>query len=432
MSANVCHVSVHADDGVGAVDLALPARVPVAALLPDIVRLTGVDAAVPGRWQLATVCGTVLDESAPLSEQYVRDGDRLLLSTALPRLPGFGRSDTVTAVLASAPPAADNRVLRVTAGLIAAGVGVLAVAAQRMSPLGTAVLVCAVAGVTVAAARSGRGVSVCGPLGCLTVVVAALSAVSAVPGPVGAPHLLFGSAATVAVSAVLLRLGIGWGMVSTATVAFGAVGVIAFSGAAVWEMPRHAVGVVAVVLALGAMSLAPRVSVLAAGLAPPPSLSAEPVDDADRRARAGHRILVGLVVGISAAAAVATTGVAVCCLRGEGHTVSTAVFCAVTGSALLLRARCYSAGPCRWALTLSGLCSLTAFFVTVAATGGRWATMAAVGVGVMVIVADDRGELSPVAARAVDVVEYAVLAAVAPAACAALDVFALVRTSSLI
>lgn len=430
MSANMCHVSVHAGD-VDAVDLALPARIPVAALLPDIVRMTGVDAGAAGRWQLATVCGTVLDESVPLSEQHVRDGDRLLLSTTLPRLPSFDRADTVTAVLAAAPPSADPGALRVTAGLTAAGVGVLAGATLRISPLGAAVLMCAVAGVTVVAARSGRGASVCGPLGCLAVAVAALAGLSAVPGPADVPHWLLGSAAAVVVSVVLLRMGIGWAVVSTATGCLGALGMAVFSSAAVWQMSWHSVGVVGVALALGALSLAPRVSVLAAGLGPPPSLLAEPVDDADRRARVGHRILAGLVVGISAAAAVATAAVAVCCLRGEAHWVSTAVLCAVTGSALLLRARCYSSGACRWTLMLSGSCSLAGAFVLLAAAWDSWAAVAAVGVGMAVIAADGRGELSPVAARAVDVFEYAILAAVVPAVCAALDVFALVRTSSL-
>lgn len=63
---------------------------------------------------------------------------------------------------------------------------------------------------------------------------------------------------------------------------------------------------------------------------------------------------------------------------------------------------------------------------------GPWAAVVAVCAGVTVIVRERPDEPSPLAVRSVEVLEYAVLAAVVPVACAALDVFAIVGTSDLI
>ena len=143
-------------------------------------------------------------------------------------------------------------------------------------------------------------------------------------------------------------------------------------------------------------------------------------------------VLVGLVIGSTAAAGAGVTVVAIGCLHGSGHWLSGAAFCAVIGAALLLRSRCYVAGRCRWTLTLSGLFSLTVAFAVVAVQYGHWAAVVAVCAGVIVIVRESPDEPSPVASRSVEVLEYLVLAAVTPVACAALDVFSLVRSSSLI
>ncbi|ORB20825.1 type VII secretion integral membrane protein EccD [Mycolicibacterium monacense DSM 44395] len=433
VSANVCHVSVHADD-VGAVDLALPARLPVASLIPDIVRLAGADTGTPARWELATLCGTVLDEAVPLQDQDVRDGDVLLLSPTLSRVPRFDRPDVVTAVLASAPPQGDTRALRVVVGVIAAAAGALAgLAGQRSASLITlGMLACLVGGTAVAMSRAGREMWVCGPLGWLTVLLAGLCGALAVPGALDVPHALLGVAAAAAVSLVLLRLRVGSPVVSTAAACAGLLCAAVMSGAVVWQVSPHSAGVALALLALGALSLAPRLSVLLSGLAPAPSLTDELLPDAAHRAAAGHRLLVGLVIGICAAACIGTAVVAIGGLSGARHWLSGTAFCVVAGAAMLLRSRCYAAGACRWALTLSGSCSLTAAFVVAAMRYGPWAAAVAVCAGVTVIVRESPGEPSPLAARSVEVLEYAVLAAVVPVACAALDLFAMVRTSDLI
>ncbi|BCI51915.1 hypothetical protein NIIDNTM18_11930 [Mycolicibacterium litorale] len=427
---------MHADTDSGPVDLVLPAGLPVASLLPDIVELVAAGSDdIRGRWQLATVCGTVLDESIALREQGIGDGDLLLLSPAQPRVPTFARADLVTAVLTTAPTPGDTRALRVTAGLVAASAGIAASVAGRggatASLLSAAALLCVVAGATVVTSRTGRGSCVCDPLACLTVLTAALCGALVVPGPLHAAHALLATAVAAAVGLALLRIGVGAPTASTAFACGGLLGAAALSGAVLWDLPAHTVGVTAALLGLGALSLAPRLSVVMSGLAPAPSLADEPHPDADRRARAGHRALVGLVIGASATVGVGAAVVAVGSLRGPGHWLPDAAFCAVVGSALVLRARCYAAGRCRWALVASGTCSLTAGFVVLVAHYGHWAAALAVCAGVAVIAREAPEERSPVASRALEVVEYAVLAAVVPVGCAALDVFNLARTASL-
>ncbi|MGE2715676.1 type VII secretion integral membrane protein EccD [Mycolicibacterium litorale] len=437
MSANVCHVSVHADDGVDAVDLVLPTALPVASLMPDIVELVvSGDTGTAAHWQLATVCGTVLDESVALREQGIGDGDLLLLSPAKPPVPAFGRTDPVTAVLTAAPPATDGCALRAVAGLVVAAAGIAGCLAGRgamTASLITAGTVLAVAsGAAVASSRSDRGAWVSGPLGCLIVLMAALCGALAVPGPFGAPHALLAAATASAAALILLRVGVGDPIASTAAASAGLLCAAAISVAVLWNPPGDAVGVVMALSGLGALSLAPRLTVVASGLGPPPSPDDEPFLDVDRRASTGHRILVGLVVGACATAGLGAAIVAAACLRGSGPWLPDAAFCAVVGSALLLRARCYAAGRCRWALIVSGTCSLTGLLAIVVAQYGHWAAAAAVCAGVIAIVHDAPAESSPVASRALEVFEYAVLAAVVPAACAALDVFSLVRTASLL
>lgn len=434
MSADVCHISVHTGDEPDVVDLVLPNRLPVAALLPDIVELAVAGhAAEPGPWQLSTVCGTVLDESAALREQGVGDGDLLLLSPAQPLLPAFGRPHPVAAVLAAAPQPGDARALRVTAGLVAASAGIAAFATARgVAALVTAAaLTCMVAGVAVIASRARRAAWVCAPLGCLTVLMAALCGALAVPGPFGASHALLAGAVAAAVALMLLRLRIGSATAATTVACVGVLGTVAMSGAVLWHWPIRVVGIVVLLLALGALSLAPRLSVVLSGLAPAVSAPDDPHLDADRRARTGHRVLIGLVTGACLTTGLGAVVLAAGCLRGSGQWWAGATLCAVVGIGLVSRTRCYAAGRCRWALMFSGMCCLAAGFVVVVGQHGPWVAVVAVGAGVAVIAVEPAGEPSPVAARALEVSEYAVLAAVAPVACAALDVFTLVRSASL-
>ncbi|TFV54845.1 type VII secretion integral membrane protein EccD [Mycobacterium sp. PS03-16] len=437
MSAQVYRISVHAGDDGTATDLVVPAHLPLAALLPDIVRLAAPEVG-PGRhWRLSRLCGTVLDEDAALADQDVGDGDLLVLRDAAQPLPRFDRTDLATAVAATAAPPTDTRALRSSAGLWIALAGLVAwpvvPPGQWLSTVTAAVTLCGVTAVAVTAGRSGRRLWVGGPLAVLAVVTAAVCASQLTGGPLGPEQALLAAAAAAAMSSVLLRFGLGPPMLLTALVTGALITSAGWCAAVVWRLPVPAVGVVLAVLAFGVLTAAPRISIALTGLAPAASLTDAPVDDAAYRAAAGHRMLTGLVLGCCGVFVFASAAIGFA--RGSAAWPAGAVFGAAVGAALLLRGRTYASGRCRAGLTLAGVAALTATFCcTVAAIPqhGHWAAAAAVAGGVVAICHDARSESTPVVARAVEVAEYVALAAVVPTACAALGLFDVVRHASLL
>lgn len=434
MSAQVYRISVHAGNAGAATDLTVPAHLPLAALMPDIVRLAADDVG-PGRhWRLTRMCGAVLDEDAPLADQGVGDGDLLVLSDAAPPAPRLDRAGMVTTV-ADAAVTSTTPALRSSAGLWAALAGLIAWPAIPSGPgvvaATAAVTLCGVTVVAVLSARSGRPAWVSGPLAGVAVVAASVCAGQVVGGPPGPPHALLAAAAAAAMSSVLLRFSLGPPIALTAMVTAALLTSAAVACAVLWGLPTAAVGAVLAVLTFGALTAAPRISIMLAGLAPSASLTDAPVDDADQRAAAGHRVLTGLVTGCSGAFVIAAAAVG---LAGAAAWPAGALFCGVVGSALLLRGRTFAAGRCRAGLTVAGTAALTAGFVTMVAAVpqyAHWAAAAAVAAGVAAICHDGRSDPTPVAARAVEVAEYVALAAVAPSACAVLGLFDLVRHASL-
>jgi type VII secretion integral membrane protein EccD len=182
-------------------------------------------------------------------------------------------------------------------------------------------------------------------------------------------------------------------------------------------MGVQALGALLGAVAVGMLSLTPRLSIALAGLTPPiPGDDTEhPEHDNDIRAVRGHRALTGLTAGCSAATALGSVLVA---FGGRYSVTAAAVaFTAAVGLALLLRSRTYVSGRCRTALSLGGFCCLAAMFVLVVARSpahGGWVGVVAVGVGLAVLIPTTVH--SPAAGRLVDAIEYGALAGVAPLA----------------
>ncbi len=113
-----------------AVDLALPRNADVGLLVPSIVDLVRRDTAPAevGRWRLARIGGSLLDESMTLNENNVRDGDLLVLTAGeAPALrwvsldPYRTVADAIDSTHGPAP-----RIAAVAAMLCAAGIGAAA------------------------------------------------------------------------------------------------------------------------------------------------------------------------------------------------------------------------------------------------------------------------------------------------------------------
>jgi len=185
------------------------------------------------------------------------------------------------------------------------------------------------------------------------------------------------------------------------------------------------------VLSLGTLGLAARLSLTLAGLTPAvPSPDDDPAPKAARVATA-HDTLSGLVIGSAAAAALG--GVIVI----SGHSGSwpqATVFSAVVGLVMLLRVRTHIDLRRRIALMVAGHIAVAAgvVLVVVSAPGqANWVCALATAIGLAALGGAVGVTLSPLARRAVDLVEYLALAAVVPLACWVGGVYGLVRGLSL-
>ncbi|OBB57347.1 type VII secretion integral membrane protein EccD [Mycobacterium sp. 852013-51886_SCH5428379] len=431
----MCLVSVHTNaETADGVDLALPAGVRLAELLPDIVDLTAARDGGADGWRLSRVGGAVLDTDRTLRELDVRDGDLLLLETADVTTPRLGRDDWVARVMASTPdPVTVNPAVAVL-GPVFAVVGALACAVPGTGPVTVGLVVVLLCGAAVCAAAAGRSQSAAAtPLSVLTVALAAATGMQVVPGEMAASHALLAATAAAVASLALLRFHIGDTTPLTALASTSALTAGAGLAAVSVPLPPASAAALLTVVSLAALSASPRVSLLLAGLGPA-AVDPDPTADADDRCASGHRILAGLVLGGSATLTLASLAVAAATLHRTGPWVAGALLCGAAGLVLLLRGRTFASARARWAFTINGTCCLVFGFVIVASALPRhthWLGAALVCAGVAAIMRTGRGEMSPVAVRALDITEYLAIAAVPPLACTVLGLYRLVRDLAL-
>ena len=188
-------------------------------------------------------------------------------------------------------------------------------------------------------------------------------------------------------------------------------------------------GAVLAVVSLGALSLAPKLTIVAAGLGP----SRHEADE--RRAATAHRTLTALVAGWSTSAALGAALVAAAAIHTGSAAVLAAVFAADLGILLLLRQRSHIDGHRRiWLGVAAFVALLAAALVTVTAepAHGFWicaVTAAACGAGLRWV--NPSGEPNPMVRRSIQVIEYLGLAAVIPLAFWVTGLYGMVRELSL-
>jgi len=434
-------------------DVALPDRVAVAALLPVLLRGGGSEladrGAAHGGWLLRDVAGTPLDTGRTLVEQGVRDGDLLCLALADEAWPELDYDDVVDAIAGGSDrrggpwgPAATRIASLVAAGvLLAVAFAVLWASGGRPAMPGVALgLAGMLAASAVVAARAYRRQD-------LAPLLAAGAALFAFTGGWWAADRLSGTAAggtvrlmvacaAVVVAAVGTGLGVGQpGAVPVAAVTFalfglvgGAVGTVASAG-----------GAAAVVLGSVALTsgLAPPVAARIGGLPRPeglPSPDTRPtrerdgtVVDTDELFHAVVRtdgVLSGLLAGAALAAAFA--GVV---LVGSGGWPGR-VLVAATATGLGLRARAY-AGLAHRTVALSGA-ALVALPLLAEGLGGGAAgpTVAAALTAAAlftIITGTGAATRSPYFGRLGDILEVVSVASVVPLVCLALGLYGRLR-----
>ncbi|WP_319445753.1 MULTISPECIES: type VII secretion integral membrane protein EccD [unclassified Mycobacterium] len=408
------------DGDVRTVDVAVCAQTPVGMLLPavnDVAQLWPPARGTHG-WRLDRTVGGPLDDSMSLDANGVRDGELLVLTavhTPIPRSTFWAPARTVAS--AGSPPRECDGELRAAVCMWAVVVAGAALAWSGVTTHAAGHLIVAACGAFAVcwAALLGRSPT-------LSVAGAALTAAAgflAVPSGPAAPNVLLAASAASAVAVVMTRLTGGASAVLSATASCSALVAATAAAATFAVLPVATIGAALATGALGLLALAPRVAILLSGLSTR--------GDAATRAGDGHATLTGLVAGSVGAVVVGTVLVALGCLRTELPPVTGAAFTGVAGLVTLLRSRTHADTVRRITLTFGGLLGTTAAFAIVTVVVPQYAywfaaAVCALGLGVL-----RQRRLTATNSRAVDLIDYAALAAVVPLACWVIGVYTLAR-----
>jgi type VII secretion integral membrane protein EccD len=425
--------------------VALPVRVTLATLLPDILRrAVGSDPSWPtGGWVLRRIDGSALDPARTLAAQGVLDGEVLHLMPQEIDWPETTYDDVVEAIAATSRAQGTAWRPEATrwAGLGAAVVTLLValvVIVQAGPPwMAPAFLALAIGGFLIVAgtlfaraggsAVTGKVLAVTGLPYVFTGSLFVLADEQTTVTGVGAPHMLVAGLATV-VAALAAGLGVGelTGVLLAGAVAGGAaavggaVGLTALDGG-------QAAGVVLALLVLAH----PLLGLLALrfGRVPVPAVPLTPADlerdDAQpslasvaAATRRGNRILFGLVLGVSVAS---TVCIVVTAMAGG---IAAPLLAAVASLVLLLRARNWRTIQLRAPMLVAGalgvvLCVLAAVpdvsgTALLVATVGVLVAAAAVLVAIGLTFAGRTP--SPRLSRLADVVDVLAVISVVPVA----------------
>jgi type VII secretion integral membrane protein EccD len=419
-----------------AVDVTLPADMHIGLLLPQIVAIVhrdlgDIEPDTARDWRLSRLGDLPMDESLTLNDNDVRAGDVLLLTTIASPAATWVECDPCRAVAATksaVPPVL--RILPAICCVLLGGLGAsaLMLPAARATTTGLYTGMClavaAAAGAIVVRRVHGDPLA-CLPLSLIAVLYAGVVGFLSVPPGPYAPGLLLASAVMMCAAILLVRVT-GCGRTCLTAVATVCAVVAATSAATVnWRLQLDAGGAVLVTVSLATLAFAPRLSMVLSGTAP----------DAAHDAGLCHRILTGLVVGSSVGAALGVTSVVIGEIRAMESTMRATTFATIVALVLLLRVRTHVDSTRRIGLAVAaGLTATMGFAAAVisypaqahvvsalAATAGAAALGCVVGPTV-----------SPIALRAVEVVEYLALAAVVPLACWVGGIYGWAREMNLI
>ncbi|SIR79047.1 type VII secretion integral membrane protein EccD [Williamsia sterculiae] len=458
-------------------DVGLPASVPVAALIPDLVALiesrdpdhSDPDARpqeIRDRWTLARIGGSPIAPSRSLLEAGVRDGDLLVLRPVSAQESPVLFDDVIDAVARLT----DSRF----PGWTAAGARVVGLVFAVVAAVLAGVVLCRVPGSAVWPVFAAAGLTV-GFVTAATVVsrwyrdrvTAAILSLCAMPpafatgmlippGPLGAPHLATGCAVTLLVAVLSYRITttgtLVHAAVATTMVLFGVAALVQ----AIWSVGTVDVGTGLAVAGILTIALAPRLTIALARLPLPPVPSAgAPIDPVDREPRPAIEGIgaIGAMAlpsaaalerrayaatqyhtGILAGAAVASSGGALLCvLTGARFDWRAGLFALIIGIVLCLRGRSHDDLAQACTLIGAGAVTVLAMFVGVAATRSymapaAFAVLAATAViALLVGVVAPHQEFSPVLRRTAELAEYALIAVIVPLGFWIMDLYGVLR-----
>lgn len=443
------------------VDVALPEAVPLAELLPDILRHAGDGLADDGErhggWALRRGDGALLDPATTLLAHGVRDGTVLHLVPAMANWPELEYDDVVEAIAAGARRAGTGwnplatRVTGLTVAGVAAAVGLVAVCVSGPPwhlPAIAAFVVAVVLLVGGVFASRAYGDAVAGATLAAyalpyaftggVMVLAGNDQWRAAPRTEVISYLLVGSVALLLVS-LLAAVGVGYALrLFAAGATIGVIGILcallayatSVAGAAAVTLAVLVAGVAGVpLLAIRLGKLPMPAPALPADLsATGRGMAAQP-DRAQVFAAVARtdEMLTGMLLAIALSSSVAFL------LVGIHGGVSGRVLIGVAAAALLLRARLFVTVRQRLPLITAGVVG----FVLLAggALGAAGSTSLLVGLAlalVVLLVASAAVRYasrvpSPYLGRAADILDMLCVVSVVPVACAVLGLYGLAR-----
>lgn len=434
------------------IDVALPADVPVADLLPMVLSLANEVAPDGGSrhrgWVLAKLGGPAIDPSRTLGSLGILDGDQLQLRRRGDDPPPPLFDDVAEAIAVSAPSSHlpwTERTARIAGQLACVlALAAVAVAAYLAGPgvdaavtAGAGALVALVGGTVLARSygRSAAATALCAG----AIPLAFVAGLYTVPDGPAAENLAFACVLAGAVGAAALMLTGSGVVVFVSAATAGLLGGGAGLAAALIDDQDAGVAAGAAAVAVGVLSLLPRATVHLSRL-PLPRVPVNADDLADdeltatpdtlrRTTGTAHEYLTAMVIGCGAVAAV---GAAV---SASEHNVAGWAFGPIVAAVLLLRARSYGNSWQTISLLVAGagaaggtlgvwMAQASETWLLIVGCGGS-AVLA--GLALVLGVAMPGQRFSPPMRRFVDIVEAVLIASVLPVALAVMDVYDTMR-----
>lgn len=423
------------------VDVALPDAVPLAELLPELLQHAGVGLADDGEhhggWLLRRGDGTTLSTTTGLAGQEIRDGAVLHLVPARSSWPELEFDDVVDAIAAGArrqgvawSPAATRATALTAAG---AGLAVALAAAVRGDLPLLAAIAALVLTLTGTLASRAYGDALTG-----AILAAYGLPFAAAFGWLSTPPLAGASGRTLLAATALLvaslLAGAGVAHLLRLFVAGGTTALLGLAGAFLAMQLRPAAAAAVVLAALVAGVAGTPLLAIRLGKLPMPTV-ALPGDLAATGAGLGRppdrtrvfaavartdEMLTGMLLGCALTAATAAT------VLTHSRDVSGLALVAVSGVALLLRARMFVTVRHRLPLLAAGICGLATLALSAPPTPVLATVIAVVGAAVALVGARAAlRPLSPYAGRAADILDLLCLISAVPLACAVLGLYGL-------
>lgn len=475
----LCRVSVIG--GNTQVDVVLPATIPIANFIPDVVALIASrnpdlseheeDGPLAAQhWTLSRLGHTAIDPVRTLTEAEVFDGDLLVLG-AVDSVESPALFDDVIDAVARLTDNSFRGWTAESAGLAGLGGAIAAVAGACFMLLyaaehgvgGSAGAAGLVAGLLVlvgaglvarmyAATLAATVLALCGLL------LMGTGAGALVPGRLGAPHLLLSCAATVLLAVIAMRVISVRPTMFTAVITIATFGTGAAGTTTLWQVALSKTAAGVIFIALLGITLAPRIAVAAARLPVPPVPTAggviDPRDHEPRptiegigaigatsipsaaglgeRSRLANDYQSGMIAGIVTVTVFATIMVVA---AARDHLWQTALLAVAVGIVLARRGRAFSDLTQAAMMVLGGCLALIppmvlmGMHLTDAALPAAGALLVVAALAMLIGVAGPKLEISPVVQRAGELLEYLMICLIGPLIFWIIDIYAMARNA---